>query len=152
MKSRVATYLALVGLLLLSYCGISEYGMADTGRHDRGNAAPKSSLYGTWALVGNPQNMRQPKPGARKLFIGDGHWTITQADPKSGLVTFHHGGTYDVEGNVYVEKITFATAKTKNLIGSTFKFKWIVNGDVLIKTGVGNPFNEKWQRIGGGAQ
>ena len=48
---------------------------------------------------------------------GEKHWVITQADPETGNVIYHHGGTYTLDGDKYVETITFANENTAPLIG-----------------------------------
>ena len=121
---------------------------------DRAKAPPKpakqklqQSLLGAWVLLGKPGTKDGPKPGAPMKFWGRGHWVITQADPKTGEVIAHHGGTYTLDGNKYEETITFATETRKQLIGKTFRFKIAVKRDRYTQMGDGNPYNEEWQRL-----
>src|SRR5690242_15938727 len=52
-------------------------------------------LIGTWALAGAPGAVKAPPAkGARLKFITEKCWTVTQADPDTGVVMFHHGGTF----------------------------------------------------------
>ena len=99
-------------------------------------------LVGAWVLDGTPD-----QAGRLKFFTGR-HWAITQADPKTGKVIFHHGGTYTLDGDTYTETIEYANESTADLIGKTFKFKVKVDGDTYTQTAVGddNPFTEVWKR------
>jgi hypothetical protein len=104
-------------------------------------------LIGTWVLVGRPGEVGEaPATGGRFKFFTGRHWTITQADPKTGVTIFHHGGTYALKGNEYLETVEYANESTTNLIGQTFKFTIKVEGDSFTQTGVGNPWTEVWKR------
>ena len=104
-------------------------------------------LQGTWVLVGKPGEAEEtPGKGSRLKFITGKHWTITQADPETGVTVYHHGGTYTLIGSEYVETVEYANESTKELIKQTFKFTMKVEGDRLTQTGIGNPFNEVWKR------
>jgi hypothetical protein len=106
-------------------------------------------LIGTWVLVGTPDKVADPpKSGGRLKFITGKHWVITQADPKTGKVIFHHGGTYMLDGNTYEETVEYANDNTAGLIKKTFKFKVKVEGDTYTQVAVGddNPFTEVWKR------
>lgn len=105
-------------------------------------------LKGTWILVGSPGKVEEaPAAGGRLKFFTGGHWAITQADPKTGVTIFHHGGTYALNGNEYVETIEYANESTKELIKHTFKFTIKVEGDTLTQIGIGNSVNEVWKRL-----
>ena len=85
--------------------------------------------------------------GARiKLFTGT-HWVITQADPESGRVIFHHGGTYTVNGDPYAGTVEYANPNTTRLIGRTHEFESEVESDTYIQRGLNNNFNEIWRRL-----
>jgi hypothetical protein len=104
-------------------------------------------LLGTWVLVGTPDKVGEaPESGGRYKFITGRHWTITEADPETGKVVFHHGGTYTLDGDTYAETVEYANESTASLIKETFKFTIKVEGDTLTQTGIGNPFNEVWKR------
>jgi len=113
-------------------------------------AAPSplaKELIGTWILVGKPGEVGEaPAVGGRLKFFTGRHWTITQADPKTGVTIFHHGGTYALKGNEYLETVEYANESNTNLIGQTFKFTIKVQGDTLTQTGIGNPWTEVWKR------
>ena len=105
-------------------------------------------LIGTWVLVGTPFKVEEaPKPGARLKFFTGRHWNITQADPETAKVIFHHGGTYTLDGDNYAETIEYANEITAELIKQTFKFKIKVEGDTYTQIGDGNPYSEVWKRV-----
>jgi hypothetical protein len=104
-------------------------------------------LIGTWVLVGTPDKIGEvPKSGARLKFITGRHWVVTQAEPETGKVLFHHGGTYTLNGDNYAETVEYANENTSDLIKNTFKFKIKVEGDTYTQIGVGNPYSEVWKR------
>lgn len=106
------------------------------------------NLLGTWILVGAPGKVGEiPASGGRFKFLTGRHWTITQADPKTGVTIFHHGGTYTLNGDEYAESIEYANPNTKELIKQTFKFTTKIEDDTLTLTGIGNSFNEVWKRV-----
>ena len=120
---------------------------------DRPSAGPKEptklakDLIGTWILVGTPDNIGEaPKSGGRLKFFTGRRWVVTEAEPETGKVVFHHGGTYTLDGDNYAETIEYATENTADLIKKTFKFKIKVEGDTYTQIGVGNPFSEVWKR------
>ena len=116
-------------------------------------AAPAPSqlakdMMGTWVLVGKPGKVREaPERGGRLKFRTGAHWTMTQSDPKTGLVVMHDGGTYSLEGDTYTETLEYANESTSNDIGRTFVFKVKVEGDLMTQEGVGNPYTEVWKRL-----
>ncbi|HJZ54952.1 MAG TPA: hypothetical protein VKE74_08325 [Gemmataceae bacterium] len=105
-------------------------------------------LIGTWVLVGTPDKIGEvPKSGGRLKFRTGRHWMITEADPQTGEVIFHHGGTYTIEGDEYVETVEYANKNTAGLIGMKLKFKVKVEKDTYTQIGVGNSFDEVWKRV-----
>ena len=105
-------------------------------------------LVGTWILVGKPGEVGlAPAEGGRLKSLTETHWSMTQTDPKDGVVIFHHGGTYTLKGNDYAERVEFANSNTKDRIGKNSKFKIKLEGDTLTLVGVGNHWNEVWKRV-----
>lgn len=105
-------------------------------------------LIGTWALAGTPGDEKEPATkGGRFKFISNKSWTITEADPETGVVIFHHGGTFTLDGDKYTESIVYANESTKDMIGTTLHFKIKVDGDKLTQEGIDNSFNEVWKRV-----
>ena len=112
--------------------------------------APKSlreALLGAWASPNSIDAENELKPGGRMKMFGLKHWIITESNPETGELVFHHGGTYKIEGDIYEETIKFAALSTKELIGRTFKFKIAVDRDMYEQVGIGNNYNEKLKRL-----
>jgi hypothetical protein len=121
-------------------------GQAQAADNEAGKLA--KDLIGTWALAGAPRDEKEPPAkGGRFKFITNKNWTITEADPETGVVVFHHGGTFTLDGEKYNESIEYANESTKDLIGKTFHFKIKVEGDTLTQEGIDNSFNEIWKRV-----
>ena len=118
---------------------------------DRPAAAPEpiaQALTGVWVHVGEPGNVHPvPRSGGTFKFRVDQHWTLTQADPASGTVKEHFGGTYRVVGNEYSETIDYSLDASDPEQGHTLKFTVKVEGDTMTQTGVGNPYTEVWKRV-----
>lgn len=105
-------------------------------------------LIGTWVLVGKPDKIREaPAAGGRLKFRTGRHWTMTQANPDTGLTIMHDGGTYTLDGDKYVETLEYANESTANDIGKSFMFAVKVEGDTMTQIGVGNPYTEVWKRL-----
>lgn len=104
-------------------------------------------LVGTWVLAGTPDKPEDPpaKGGRLKFFTGK-NWCITQADPQTGQVVFHHGGTYTLDGDKMAETIVYANENTATYIGKTHRFTIKVEGDTYTQIGQDNEFNEVWKR------
>ena len=124
---------------------------AEAARQDKAADPPKSQLakdlIGTWAFAGTPDDVKEPPEGGNhyKVFTGK-HWGVTKADPETGKVAYHHGGTYTLDGDNLEETIKDATETIAGQIGQTFKYKIKVEGNTYTQTGVGNPYNEVWKR------
>jgi len=110
------------------------------------NSKLHARLLGAWELAGRPGTNDRLAPGIRMRFFGEHHWLITQADPATGVVTFHHGGTYTLDGDILTAKTTFATTPTANMIGQETKFKISVDNETYTQIGIGNPWSEVWRR------
>ncbi|MDB6056947.1 MAG: hypothetical protein JWO95_791 [Verrucomicrobiales bacterium] len=122
--------------------------VAMTSGQPSGNSPSRQDLVGTWLLVGENGSVSNP-PGALKRlkFITPTHWTITQSDEKTGVVVFHHGGTYTLKGNRYVETVEFANQNTASGIGRKAKYTIKLEGDLLKNDGIeGTPWKEVWKR------
>ena len=114
-------------------------------------AQPESlakALEGVWIHVGEPGKVGPvPQAGGRLKFRMSNRWTFTAADPATGVVKAHFGGTYRVQGNDYVEKIDYSTDPNDSELGSTLRFTVKVEGDTMTQIGVGNPYTEVWKRV-----
>lgn len=104
------------------------------------NPLTHEAIQGAWELKFDN--------GSRRIkFIAGGQWTITQCDPETGAVVFHHGGTYTLDGATYTEKVVFANDNTIDMKGDSNKFELTIEGDVIHQKGIGNPWTEDWTRI-----
>jgi hypothetical protein len=105
-------------------------------------------MVGAWVLVGKPGNVREAPPsGGRLKFRTGRHWTMTQADPDTGRVIMHDGGTYALDGDRYVETLEYANSSTAGDIGKSFMFTVKIEGDTMTQIGIGNPYTEVWKRL-----
>lgn len=116
-------------------------------------AAPASTsldqaLTGVWMHVGKPGHVttNPPTDAPLKFRIGQ-RWTYTRADPSTGTVTAHFGGTYRVTGNDYVETITYSTDSSDPELGKSLTFTVKIEGDLMTQTGLNNPYTEVWKRV-----
>ena len=135
--------LAVIGTIPV--CG------ADQDSHNRAQGVSLADkMMGTWVLAGTPEKIADPPAsGGRLKFITGRHWAVTQADPNTGKVLFHHGGTCVIEGDTYAETVEYANESTADLIKKTFRFRIKMDGDQFTQTPVGpdNPYQEVWKRL-----
>src|SRR5262249_33932055 len=144
----VMSFLVTGALVLAATGGRALSGALEGQAKEGAQTSPLArDLVGTWILAGTPDRFEDPPPakGPLKFFTGK-HWTFTQADPATGKVVYHHGGTYALDGDSYAETFQYANENTANLIGQTLKFKLKINGDTLVQVGVGNPYSQVWKR------
>ena len=108
----------------------------------------KGDLIGAWVLAGTPDKPADPpKSGGRIKFFTGQNWCITQAEPETGKVTFHHGGTYTLAGDELRTTIEYAIERSADSIKQTRRFKIKVDQDTYTQIGIDNPYNEVWRRI-----
>jgi hypothetical protein len=139
---------AVISLLALLLSAATNLQAQDKPTATKEQSPLAKNLLGTWILVGEPGKVREaPASGGRLKFCTGRLWTITQADSKTGVTIYHHGGTYTLNGDEYVETVEYANESTKELIKQTFKFTIKIEGDTLTQTGIGNPYNEVWKRV-----
>ncbi len=148
MINRRLFSLAVLGTLVLALSAATRGRLlADDKPAAEGPSKLAKEMIGTWALAGTPDNVEEPPAnGGRYKFFTGKHWTVTEADPESGEVIYHHGGTYTLDGDTYEETILYSTKNNAGLIKQAFKFKVKVEGDTYTQVGVGNPYNEVWKR------
>lgn len=148
--TKARTISALVVTLLV--CAVSPTAHVKAQESAPASSATSSKLneqlIGTWILVGRPgQIVEAPAAGGRLQFFTGKHWLITQADPQTGKVIFHHGGTYTLDGEQMAKTVEYANENTADLIKETHKFEIKVDGDTMTQTGIGNPWTEVWKRL-----
>lgn len=143
---RAAVLVALVALVAAVSVQLQAQGQKDQGGEKPSQLA--KDLVGTWVMAGTPDKPEEPpKSGGRIKFFTGSSWCITQADPQTGVVIFHHGGTYTIDGDEMSETIKYANENTAPLINQTNKFKIKVEGETYTQIGQGNPFTEVWKRL-----
>jgi len=148
MMNRRLFHVALLSTLILALPAATTRQLrADDKPAADGPSQLAKQMIGTWVLAGTPEKVEEPPAnGGRYKFFTGKHWCVTQADPDSGEIIYHHGGTYTLDGDTYEETILYSTANNAGLIKQTFTFKVKVEGDTYTQIGVGNPYNEVWKR------
>jgi hypothetical protein len=145
---RKIVALALLGLLTLAVATSVRLHAEDNAAVAAQTSPLSKRFVGTWILVGKPGKVGEaPASGGRLKFLTGSHWTVTQADPETGVTVFHHGGTYSLEGDQYTETVEYANQNTAELLKKTFKFTIKIEGDTMTQTGIGNPWTEVWKRL-----
>jgi hypothetical protein len=139
---------AAVAAVLVAAALAAHSSPASPGADEKAPSALAKAMVGTWALAGKPGEVVElPKAGGRLKFITGRHWVITESDPETHKVVFHHGGTYTLDGDEHAETVEYANENTAGLIGQTFRFKVKVEGDTYTQVGIGNPYTEVWKRL-----
>ncbi|MBX9582795.1 MAG: hypothetical protein K2X87_21015 [Gemmataceae bacterium] len=144
---RVRGAAALVVAVLAVSAAVGAWLRADDKPAEKDKKDVGRQMVAAWALAGTPDKPEDPpeKGGRLKFFTGR-HWAITDYNPDTGKVIFHHGGTYTIDGDDYAETIEYANKITAELIGKTFKFKIKVEKGTYTQVGNGNEFTERWKR------
>jgi beta-lactamase regulating signal transducer with metallopeptidase domain len=141
-KFKKTNHVPAFAVLMFAGLGLTTLTDAQSGGTDN-----SKSLVGNWVWVGAPGEVGEaPAAGGRFKLVTDRTWAVTQADPQTGEVLFHHGGTYALNGKKYAETVSYADASTSNLVGKTFKFEIKQDGDTLNLIGIENPWKEVWKR------
>ena len=110
----------------------------------------KSRIEGVWRMVGQLTDSGEIREtGGRAVkFIMGGQWCVTAWDPNSGQVVYHHGGTYTFDGQKYAENVKYvAPLPSAGNLGNTYRFNIEFSGTRLTQRGIGNPYNEVWERF-----
>lgn len=106
-----------------------------------------SPIDGAWELISG-----QPLPeGARDIKILSGGHFIFTAYESDGKPLYTAGGTYELKGTSYKERMDFASDPIAELVGKEQSFAVNVDGDTLTQTGIlsnGKPLSEKFKRLG----
>ncbi len=123
-------------LFMLIFCSSSK------SSQNSGVARTTPDIVGVWAFVSNVGG--SVSTDRKVKIIYDKHWMFSQADPKTHLTLFHHGGSYVLNGNRYAETIEYANESTGGLLGQTFEYEVSVTSDTMVLKG---PFNEVWERV-----
>jgi hypothetical protein len=142
-KTVLFTIVTIAFATLLSGCKTTHH-----ATHSTSSGKLSKEMVGTWVFVGTPGNVRTPpaKGGRYKSRTGT-HWSITAAAADTGLVTEHFGGSYQINGDEYIETQHFADNTWLHDNGKSWTFKVKIDGDLMTQLGVGNPYTEVWQRV-----
>ncbi|MGD0517348.1 MAG: hypothetical protein ABSA26_07415 [Thermoguttaceae bacterium] len=147
LKTALSGILVLIFFLFLPPSAVYLFG--DDSQTPAETAKPDlaKDLVGMWTLKGEAEKDVSPQSGDKRVkFFSKKHWSVTQINPKTGDVVFHHGGVYSLDGDDYIETVEYANKSTKYLISKTSKFKIKIEGDTLTLIGIGNPWTEVWKR------
>jgi hypothetical protein len=128
-------------LLVLSF----SFQCADDSNNDEPDL--NQLMLGAWVRQPLPNLENQPNFDSYYKFWGLGHWCISNSDPETGHIIFHHGGTYTIDGNKYVETITFANESTQGMIGMILEYEISLDGDIFDQVGLNNSYTQKWKRL-----
>lgn len=106
-----------------------------------------AQLIGTWRLEEASTPGSPSRVGRRlNLFTGT-HWCIIQPNPDTGVLVFHHGGRYAVEGNEVKTTREFAGESTKSMIGGNKTLTIEIEGDTMKQLDSDGVYNETWKRV-----
>jgi beta-lactamase regulating signal transducer with metallopeptidase domain len=107
-----------------------------------------ASLTGTWAYAGKPGQTNPPSVNPNQLkFCAGGYWCDVQIDPKTSVVTIHHGGSCALKGDKYIETCLYANPTSMPLIGEDVKFNIQSMDDTFSLTGLNNSWKEIWKKL-----
>jgi hypothetical protein len=105
-------------------------------------------LIGAWELTGTPEKPNEPPEGVRSFkFRSARVWTVTGYNKTTGVVLYHHGGSYTLDGDTYEETVEYSNENNSQIINQKFKYQVKVEGDTFTQIGIGNSFNEVWKRL-----
>ena len=147
MKRRLFHIAVLCTMALVLTAAARRQLQADDKPADAGPSKLAKDLIGTWILTGTPDKPEEaPADGVAYKFFTGKYWSVTQTDPASGEVIYHHGGTYTLDDDNYEETVVYSTKNNAELIKQKFKFTIKIDGDKFTQLGVGNPYNQVWKR------
>lgn len=105
-----------------------------------------STLVGIWQLCDDSGNL--VKTGsARVKIITTESFTVAETNQDLKAVSTYFIGSYTLKNKVYTEMITYAASQLQSYVGKVNSFNIELKGDQLYLKGIGNQFNEIWQRI-----
>jgi hypothetical protein len=149
-SSRFVLRATAAGALLLALSTVAA-GVIRAAEKPAANSAASPlarELMGTWVHVGAPGKIGEApaKGGFIKLRTAT-HWAAIAIDPRTGLVTSTHGGTWRVNGTEYQETTEYGGEYQGPLMGRTFKWTVKLEGDAMTKVALDNPWHEVWKRV-----
>ncbi len=100
----------------------------------------KEAIEGTWRVVSGTIktadtafSYSQANLFGMKMIVGKQWATFGQPLGGGDTLAYYSGGTYTLEGNIYMESIKYSTGKSR--VGRTIPFEVEVRNDTLIQKG-----------------
>ncbi|MBN1998901.1 hypothetical protein JW935_15180 [candidate division KSB1 bacterium] len=59
------------------------------------------AMLGAWVRLPDPKLEDQPTFESYYKFWDLRHWCISNSDPETGHIIFHHGGTFTIDGDIF---------------------------------------------------
>lgn len=106
----------------------------------------KSTLVGMWQLCDSSGKLVTTGTVRVKIITTES-FTVAEIDQDKKTFSSYFIGNYSLKKGLYTENITYATPEYLTGVGQTNNFNIELKGDHLYLIGMGNPFNEIWQRI-----
>jgi hypothetical protein len=148
MKKQVSSI--LLAAVMAMVCGCAKNAVVKSSpaaEEQQIRKALADRILGTWVLVESDHVSTPSGIGCRLKSYTGTHWMITQPDPNTGVVIFHHGGRYTLEGDRLSATTDFANATTQSAIGKSERLKVSIDGDTLKQIDVDKGiYNETWKR------
>ena len=142
MKTLVRTICVFVVVSLCTGCKTTGSTSAS------GSSRLSRQMIGTWAFAGTPGHLEPvPEKGVRYKHRTGTHWIISQANGETGLVHEVFGGSYQMNGDTYVETQHFANETWLHDNGKSWKFRVTIDGDTMTQYGIDNQYTEVWKRV-----
>jgi hypothetical protein len=146
-KQLISVLLAVVMVIVCGFSQNAKVRFSPAAKEDQISKSIADQIVGTWVLVQSDHISTPSGIGSRLKSYTGTHWMITQPDPITGLVVFHHGGRYALEGDILSATTDFANATTQSAIGSSERLKIIIDGDTLKQIDIDRRiYNETWKR------
>jgi len=131
--------LSRCGVLVLPFLATAIHVLA-AAEQAQAAAAPSPltrQLMGTWVHVGEPGKVGEaPAKGGFIKLRTERHWAGIVVDPRSGIVTSTHGGTWRVNGGEYEETVDYGGDFQAAIMGKTWRWKLTLEGDTMTKIGI----------------
>ncbi|MBN1566291.1 MAG: hypothetical protein JXA73_00475 [Acidobacteria bacterium] len=139
----------LLAAVMAMVCGCSKKAAVQSSRAAKEEIRESIAdrIVGTWVLVQSTHVSTPSGIGCRLKSYTGTHWIVTQPDPNTGRVVFHHGGRYTLEGDMLSATTDFANTTTQSAIGKSEKLKITIDGDILKQIDIDRGiYNETWER------
>ena len=140
-KKQMKTKITFFAILLVAVIGSS-------CASRRSANVTSNPLIGTWELVSARTVISPDHPFLYKKMFNDTHFSVVTYT-REGQVLRIHGGTYTLNGDVYIENIEYSSIPGMPNTTSTFRLE--IRGDRKYISGAivdGRlPLNEVWRRV-----